>query len=173
MTNYSRLLPAYRFCGPASTVTVSCINEPRVCIKTLDQAVATVGKCYTAHVTLFPEQIELLSRAPSKVFISGPPGTGKSTALLQMGTHWMQEGRQVCILSTWDRSLAATFRLRHLLEETRKQQCTSLITEGCVIFIRKNFRKKQEVDETLTELVELACQGPLSVIADEVGPVFE
>ncbi|XP_025099173.1 uncharacterized protein LOC112566958 [Pomacea canaliculata] len=52
-----------RFCGPATTVTVPCTSPPRLCIKTLGQAVFLTGQCYTAEITLFPEQFQLLISA--------------------------------------------------------------------------------------------------------------
>ncbi|XP_025114468.1 uncharacterized protein LOC112576323 [Pomacea canaliculata] len=74
-----------RFCGPATTVTVPCTCPPRVSVKTLGQAVSWTGEVYTAQITLFPEQVDLLNRAPLRLFVAGPPGTGKTVVLLLMG----------------------------------------------------------------------------------------
>lgn len=163
----------FRFCGPASTVTVPCTNEPRICIKTFDQAVAHVGNCYAAHMTLFPEQIDLLTRAPRRVFMAGPPGAGKSTVLLLIGLVWLEDGNDVYVLSTWDRSLSATFRLCYLLQETLKTHRPDMEGTGRILTIKKNFRQMTDVEEALTELTELARQKPLHIIADEVGPDLE
>ncbi|XP_025112762.1 uncharacterized protein LOC112575255 isoform X2 [Pomacea canaliculata] len=67
-----------RFCGPATSVTVPCTSAPRLSVKTLGQAVSATGECYTAVITLFPEQVDLLNRATPRLFVTGPPGTGKT-----------------------------------------------------------------------------------------------
>ncbi|XP_025102978.1 uncharacterized protein LOC112569429 [Pomacea canaliculata] len=162
-----------RFCGPASTVTVPCTSEPRVCIKTISQAVAHVGDCYTAYMTLFPEHIALLTREPPRVFIAGPPGSGKTTVLLLVAIKWLQHGSNVYVLSTWDRSLAASFRLCYLLRMALKTQQIDEDTAGRVIFLNKNLRNKNDVEAVLKELTRVATHGPLYVIADEVGPDFQ
>lgn len=131
---------------------------------------AHVGHCYADLKTLLPEQCELLKRSPRRVFIVGPPGTGRSTILLRIAIKWFLDGNKVYVLSTWDCSLAATFRLRHLLHEDLKSQSTHLERENRIVVLKKNFRKKEDVDTTLNELEDVARHGPLYIIADEVGP---
>ncbi|XP_025102717.1 uncharacterized protein LOC112569205 [Pomacea canaliculata] len=161
-----------RFCGPASTVTVPSINEPRVSIKTLDKAVAYVGDCYAAHIMLFPEQLELLIRAPPRVFLCGPPGTGKTILLFLMALEWLRQGNLVFVLSTWDRSIAASLMLVHLLQEKLKEQLQDVDTPGRVQYLYSNFRQKNEVETALDVLKQEARKGPLFIVADEVGPDY-
>lgn len=136
----------------------------------MDQAVAHVGNCYAAQMTLFPEQIDLLTRAPRRVSLVGPPGTGKSAVLLLIGLVWLEDGKDVYVLSTWNRSLFATFSIRFLLQETLKTHRPDMEGTGRVLTIKKNFRQMKDVEEALTELTELARQKPLHIIADELGP---
>lgn len=107
--------------------------------------------------------MELLTRAHPRVFMAGPPGTGKSTILLRMATKWLKDNN-VHVLITWDRSVAASYKLYHHLQQT------DLDTAGQVKLVRANFTEKDEVEKTFTELAQLATQGPLYLIADEVGP---
>lgn len=160
-----------RFCGPASTVTVPSINEPRVSIKTLDKAVAYVGDCYAAHIMLFPEQLELLITAPPRVFLCGPPGTGKTILLFLMALEWLRQGNLVFVLSTWDRSIAASLMLVHLLQE-KLEQLQDVDTPGRVQYLYSNFRQKNEVETALDVLKQEARKGPLFIVADEVGPDY-
>lgn len=139
-------------------------------MKTLPQAVSHVGYCYTFHITLFPEQMELLVRAPSRVFIDGPPGTGKSVVLLLKAKEWLRQNKIVCVLSTWDRSYAASYRLYHLLQHTLLEQRAR---PEQLQFLKKNFRLKEDVDTTLDEFSQSSKKGPLSIIVDEPGPDSE
>lgn len=159
-----------RFCGPASTITVPCVTEPRVSIKTWDQAVSYVGECYTAHMILFPEQTKLLSRAPKRAFIAGPPGTGKTIVLFLMATEWLLQGNTVYVLSIWERSLAATYMLYHMLQTILKTKLRDLVLPTQVRLLLKNFKFKKDFEATLDEFTFQAKNGPLYVIADEVGP---
>lgn len=152
-------------------MTVPSINEPRVSIKTLDKAVAYVGDCYAAHIMLFPEQLELLIRAPPRVFICGPPGTGKTILLFLMALEWLRQGKLVFVLSTWDRSIAASLMLVHLLQE-KLEQLKDVDKPGRVQYLHRDFRQKNEVDTTLAEFKQEARKGPLFVITDEVGPDY-
>ncbi|XP_025094206.1 uncharacterized protein LOC112563946 [Pomacea canaliculata] len=63
-----------RFCGPATTVTVPCTCPPRVCIKTLGQAVSHTGECYTAHAASRDAQ-DMEGGTGSKCFLrsASPP----------------------------------------------------------------------------------------------------
>lgn len=137
-------------------------------MKTLGNVVVHVGHWYADLKTLLPEQCELLKEAPRRIFMAGPPGTGRSTILLRIAIKWFFDGNKVYVLSTWDCSRAATFRLRHLLHEDLKS--THLDRENHIVVLKKNFRQKEDVDITLNELADVVRHGPLYIIADEVGP---
>lgn len=153
-------------------MTVPSINEPRVSIKTLDKAVAYVGDCYAAHIMLFPEQLELMMRAPPRVFFCGPPGTGKTTLLFLMALEWLRQGNLVFVLSTWDRSIAASLMLVHLLREKLKEHIQDLDTPGRVQYLHRDLRQRHEVETALAVLKQAARARSLYVIADEVGPDY-
>lgn len=134
----------------------------------MGQAVSHVGDCYTAHTILFPEQIELLNRASPRVFIVGPPGTGKTTVLLLMATEWLRYGHDVYVLSTWESSLAATHMLHHQLQQMLKTHLAKVPTHGQVLV--KILNGEKDFIQDLDDLTRAASKGGLHIIADEVGP---
>ncbi|XP_025100505.1 uncharacterized protein LOC112567860 [Pomacea canaliculata] len=158
-----------RFCGPATSVKVPCLCEPRLCVKTLGQAVSETGRRY-ALLTLFPEQVDLLTLQPPRVFLAGPPGTGKTVVLVVIAMHWLRCGHDVYVLSTWINSRVVCRMLYHLLLQWLRDQGDSQHM-GKVHFIHFNFRGGKETDKAFDYLKEAAggCKS-VYVIADEVGP---
>ncbi|XP_025114015.1 uncharacterized protein LOC112576027 isoform X2 [Pomacea canaliculata] len=157
-----RLLAA-RFCGPATTVTVPCTSPPRLNVKTLGQAVSQTAECYV-QMALFPEQVELLTQAMPRVFVNGPPGTGKTVVLLLKGSEWLLQGKKVFVLSTWQESLAVCTLLHHQL------QLTTNVQPGQLHFLQYDFEDKKNMDKALSDLSQESDGELLYVIADEAGP---
>ncbi|XP_076447269.1 uncharacterized protein LOC143284478 isoform X2 [Babylonia areolata] len=87
-----------RFAGPATSVTVQCSVPPRLQIRTQGDAVSFLGETF-ARLVLTPEQVGLLNRAPRRVYIKGPPGTGKTVTLVLMGVKWLLQGHDVYVIS--------------------------------------------------------------------------
>jgi hypothetical protein len=69
-----------RFCGPATAVEIPTVTAPHKMIKTRGQCVAETGLQF-AVLALYPSQLATLQSREKTVFISGPPGTGKSIVL--------------------------------------------------------------------------------------------
>ncbi|XP_025079972.1 uncharacterized protein LOC112555696 isoform X2 [Pomacea canaliculata] len=156
-----------RLCGPATTVTVPCTSPPRLSIKTLGQAVSHTGECYTAVITLYPEQVHLLHTAPPRLFVTGPPGTGKSVMLLLMGTEWLRCGHDVYVVSSWIETLAASTMLFHLLLTTVEKLRRAGQSPGQVHFLK--YDGEQSVDKMVNDLSQLAKEDTLHVLEDEVS----
>ncbi|XP_025113996.1 uncharacterized protein LOC112576017 [Pomacea canaliculata] len=152
-----------RFCGPATTVTVPCICIPRLSIKTLGQAVWWTGECYTAVITLFPEQVHLLHTAPPTLFVTGPPGTGKTVVLLLMAIQWLRGGYPVHVMMTCKESRAACFMLHDLLLKTHPTSITQLR------LLQYDLTPPADISRILTYLSEEASKGSLYIVADEVA----
>lgn len=155
-------------------MTVPCTSSPRLDVKTLGQAVSWTGECYTAQITLFPEQIDLLNRDPSLVFVAGPPGTGKSVALLLKGIQWLKDGHDVHVVSTGDWSLAVCSMLHRLmLEALQKSQQTGVQGSGKVHLVQYDFTRLDEVERAVTDVENYLSQLPKGkscyIIADEAG----
>ncbi|XP_025112050.1 uncharacterized protein LOC112574900 [Pomacea canaliculata] len=153
-----------RFCGPATTVTVPCTSPPRVSVKTMDQAVWCTGECYTALITLFPEQVDLLNMAHPRLFMTGPPGTGKTVVLLLMAIEWLRWGHHVYVVSTWWRSRAACSMLHQLLQRIMNMH----ETPGKPHLLQYHFEDEKDVTRAVAELSQKAIGGKVYVIADEV-----
>ncbi|XP_025103270.1 uncharacterized protein LOC112569639 [Pomacea canaliculata] len=160
-----------RFCGPATTVTVPCTCPPRVSVKTLGQAVSHTGQCYTAVITLFPEQVHLLHTAPPRLFVTGPPGTGKTVVLLLMAIEWLRCGHHVYIVSTWWGSRASSIMLYHLLLQTANTQQSPGLSPGQLHLLQ--YDVKEEGWKAVNELLQATILGVAYVIADEVNGDFK
>lgn len=121
-------------------------------------------------MTLFPEQVDLLTSPPARVFLAGPPGTGKTVVLVVIAMRWLRCGHDVYVLSTWINSRVVCRMLYHLLLQWLSDQGDSQHM-GKVHLIHFNFRGGKETDKAFDYLKEAAggCKS-VYVIADEVGP---
>ncbi|XP_025107952.1 uncharacterized protein LOC112572468 isoform X3 [Pomacea canaliculata] len=164
---YKRLVA--RFCGPATTVTVSCVISPRLSVKTLAQAVSATGMCF-AEITLFPEQVSLLQRGRPRVLLHGPPGTGKTVMLQLMATDWLRNKQLVHVVSTWDKSLPSCTMLYNLLQNTLDEEGAG--TPSQLMFLKYEFREETDVEKAVNDLVQAANKNPLHVIVDEEDPSY-
>ena len=152
-----------RFAGPASTVRVFCVTEPSdsldVELRTEGQAVSETGKRFTHQLVLHPTQVDILHQDEPRVFLFGPPGTGKSILLVLKALKWLQENRQVIILSAHSASLAAS----HMIEHQVRQMAGSEAGQNLQLLVTD----KTTVVRDLLEKVD--SEGRLFVIADEAG----
>lgn len=157
-----------RFCGPATTVTVPCISEPRLCIKTLGEAVSWTGALYT-QITLVPEQAYYLRMAYPRLFIAGMPGTGKTVLLLLVATEWLLRGEDVYVLSSCTQSRATCAMLHHLLlQQIQTARCAGTKC-GQVYYVHYFFC--DEVEKALDDFLQKARGGSLHIVIDEPGRV--
>ena len=78
MSSELRAVCGHRLVGPATTVRVQCSVRPRVrvAVRTEAEAVAELG-WRLALLVLTVQQLDLMTRAPPRIFLAGPPGTGK------------------------------------------------------------------------------------------------
>ncbi|XP_025113468.1 uncharacterized protein LOC112575704 [Pomacea canaliculata] len=111
---------------------------------------------------------------PPMVYLSGPPGTGKTVVLLLVAMEWLRCGHHVYIVSVWSESHVACIMLYHLLLQTISTQQTAGVTgvtAGHLHLLQYEFKATggKDVDKAVNELSQAANGRPLYVIADEMS----
>lgn len=159
-----------RFCGPATTVRVWCPVPPRLGpreLRTEGEGVAETGE-RVAQLTLTPGQVDLLTQAPPLVFLTGPPGTGKTVVLTLMATEWLRQGHVVNVLGTHLQSRATTYlierQLLHVLNATRPGH-SHMVRRLQYDFLNMD---RDEKKEAVDDLLKVMQDGQLHVIADDI-----
>ena len=88
----------FRFVGPYSEITVWSPKDKRItsagrCVHTQDDVIQEAGMRYQMYV-LYPQQLEVYSACHHKhVYLTGPPGCGKTLLMILKAAKWMSEGR--------------------------------------------------------------------------------
>ena len=158
-----------RFCGPATAVEIPTVMGPhKVIIKTTGQSVAETGLQFSI-LALYPAQLRVLQSGAQRVFITGPPGTGKTVVLALKARQWALDRKVVHVVSTHYKGRAVSALLQ--------QQVIRAITRGRAVdasMVRThNYdfddSSKNDVDKAVSNLSECAVGGELFVIVDEVG----
>ncbi|XP_025079766.1 uncharacterized protein LOC112555545 [Pomacea canaliculata] len=156
-----------RFYGTAVTVTIPCISPPRLCLKILNQPSPSTTQCSYAVITLFPEQVHLLTMTSPRVMLAGPPGTGKTLVLQLKATEWLRCGSDVFLVCTSDRC-AACYRMYYLLQQTIETQLAPTGTSGQLHLLEYRFGTNSDVENAVRDLSQAATGGVLHVIADQM-----
>lgn len=151
-----------RFCGPATTVDIFCITVPRLELRTEGQAVSETGE-RVARLVLFPEQVELLNLSPLRVFLSGPPGTGKTIMLILQGLNCLQRDYDVRVVSMWPKSRAVS-----IVIEQQVLKSASAHLRGRLKRCTFEFVHDRDVQSAVRLLARF--QNNLCILADEAGP---
>lgn len=108
--------------------------------------------------------------APDKVFLAGPPGTGKSVMLQLMATEWLRSESEVLIVGTGYWSRAACYKLHHLLQQTIKQLFATEAALSRLVIMMYDFTNDDDVEKASSDLLQAAKGGSLYIIVDEIGP---
>ncbi|XP_070203009.1 uncharacterized protein [Littorina saxatilis] len=158
-----------RFVGPATTVSVPCYNNVRVEVRTAGQAVAELGR-RLALLVLTLQQLDLMSRDPPLVCITGAPGTGKTVVLVLQGLRWLRDGNDVHVISTLYDTRAVSTSITQQLGMSLSAGPTPSLTPGSVSYHRYNFwNREADVEQAVTDLLECVKNGHLHVLIDEAS----
>ncbi|XP_025112309.1 uncharacterized protein LOC112575030 isoform X2 [Pomacea canaliculata] len=193
--NYQTILS--RLCGAATRPYLTLPDGRRVCTpSSLQQAVSLTGELFNGAF-IHPEHQQLVTAAPPRVFLSGPPGSGKTTSLVLMGKQWLSEGHKVCVLSTWRENRASSKLLHGILLEflqTKRKSRAPLDLhvhpqEVNFVNVRRSGRsdpsndiqlifkkvdlEKKETKKVIKKINKFLTSGGLFILVDDAGPYRE
>ena len=124
------------------------------------------GRRFTRMV-LHPSQVDVIHRSLPLVYLTGPPGVGKSLVLVLRALHLLRQHRPVHVVSTWYGSLAAAHSIVHQLRLTAAPADRPLIHLHC-FDLNGRCRAVQDAVKTLMASASEGRGQGINVIADEV-----
>ena len=134
-------------------------------LRTLGEGVKeTANRFAPVDIVLHPEQVDVLNESEPRVFISGPPGTGKSVLLLLKALDWLRIGKHVQIVSAHVESLAVS----HLLLNQLKLAAETAVKQN-VHLHQFDLTNKEDQEQAMKTLKDSAQDGELYIIADEAS----
>ncbi|KAK7116581.1 uncharacterized protein [Littorina saxatilis] len=157
-----------RFAGPATVVKVFCSVRPHRrsmdLIRTEGEAALETRKRFT-QIMLTHHQVKILQRNRQLVFLTGPPGVGKTIMLVLKAKELVRAGMHVDVVSSWGPSLTMSHSIVHQLKQMEPAAADR------VHLHEFDLREGQAEDTAVRTLVEASnsrqCETPC-IIADEV-----
>ena len=147
-----------------SIVSVWTNSKPRVEVRTTSQAVGETGR-HMSDIVLLPRQAALLAHPSlSRLYLTGPMGSGKTLLLQLKGRQWVREGRRVVVINA--RTSALGRPIGHVLEEALQKEVE---IRCCGSVYRHDVALETFSMDTLHK--RLAADGPLNnvcFIVDEL-----
>ena len=147
-----------------SIVSVWTNSKPRVEVRTTSQAVGETGR-RMSDIVLLPRQAALLAHPSlSRLYLTGPMGSGKTLLLQLKGRQWVREGRRVVVINA--RTIARGRPIGHVLEEALQKEVE---IHCCGSVYRHDVALETFSMDTLHQ--KLAADGPLDdvcFIVDEL-----
>ena len=133
-------------------------------IRTTGHCVAETGLQYSI-LSLHPYQLHILHNGQERVFLTGPPGTGKTVVLALKAKEWLCHEKVVHFVSTHYKGRAVSILLQQQVCRSRHAPIDVSRTRR----LEYNFdTNKGDVDAAVDELSASAVDGEVFVIVDEV-----
>ncbi|GFR85738.1 hypothetical protein ElyMa_004181600 [Elysia marginata] len=88
-----------RYCGLLSTVEVWSPNNPRVEVRSMSEAVNLCAQRFS-QVVLLPTQLQVLLSEHNRIYLYGPPGSGKTMLLILKAREWLLRGHTVILINS-------------------------------------------------------------------------
>ncbi|XP_070207994.1 uncharacterized protein [Littorina saxatilis] len=152
-----------RFVGPATAMTVHTYNSTPVEVRTEGEAVAELA-WRLARLVLTLQQLNLINQNLPRVFITGPPGTGKTVVLVLQGLRWLLQGHDVQVVSTRYSTRAVNSMITELLERYRGLDPTLSPRRSVMSYRQYNIYRENVVKKLLAHVKD----GSLFILLDEV-----
>ena len=150
------LLISLRFAGPATTVEVATPFPPRRVLRSEGEAVAETG-LRMKSLALTPEQVVILGRPDPCVYLTGPPGCGKTLLLHLKARQWLNEGHHVHVVCLSNKARAVSSLIAAQLQTSGTAHAVTQHT----------FKIHKEMNTAICTLAALSHNG-LWIIVDEV-----
>lgn len=124
------------------------------------------------RLVLTPDQLRILHLATPRVFLTGPPGTGKTVVMVLMGLQWLRQGHDVFVLGVDEYSRAASHLIYRQLRATLRADPSVTSALGTPRLLLYDFLKNEtDVVHALQTLTEaMASSQTLHVLCDEFTP---
>ncbi|KAK7106045.1 hypothetical protein V1264_017348 [Littorina saxatilis] len=152
-----------RFAGPATTVEVFCpsaVSKASKVVRTEGEGVSETAARYMDFV-LHQGQVQILNSGERLVYLTGPPGAGKTVMLILQAEKWLRDGHDVCVVSMSNESMAASLWMYHSLQT----KCPSLKHK---LHFHAELVEGKGKDDLVNNLASRAKDDHLYVIVDEV-----
>nr|KAG5694820.1 hypothetical protein BaRGS_019197 [Batillaria attramentaria] len=151
-------------------------KEAKAIVNRIDKAVDQLNKARKVLEHLVSDvaklQVNLINSGEStpRVFLAGPPGTGKTVVLVLVGGRWFIAGHDVHLLASWEKAHAAVILIEEQLNRLLHKSGHSPKIYPHFFDFADPDKGMDNVRDAVETLKKAAVNGELYVIADEAGP---
>ena len=142
------------------------MGHPRKVVRSEGQAVAETGLTISS-LALYPYQVDILNKQSRRVYLCGPPGSGKTIVLVLKAMQWLNQGKDVDVVSFGIEGRAVSVIARQQLH----QSLATAPAAGTIHHHHFDFDPfdPEDVTAAVKEMVALSqSRGkPLNIIVDE------
>ncbi|KAK7109760.1 uncharacterized protein [Littorina saxatilis] len=178
MTDSAYLDLISRFGGPATTVAVPPVKvfssaKPApcqardCCIHSKGNGVAEAARRMAPQdIVLNRRQVGILTKhKEGMVYLTGPPGTGKSLVLIMKGLDWLRTGKAVQVVTSTPDGKAAS---RMIFAELTKSGLPGAEEKIKLLDFDLRRDREEDINAAVDTLTKVAEHGELYIVADEM-----